>query len=81
MFSCEFFEIFKNTLFTEHLRTTASAVYRVCVENRLILEPKYSSNGKECKVTSLNYINNFPFLRLCLKLVQGFIKFTKAMSL
>ena len=39
MFSCEFFEIFKNTLFTEHLRTTASAVYRVYVENRLILEP------------------------------------------
>ena len=63
MFSCEFFEIFKNTLFTEHLRT------------------EYSSKGKECKVTSLNYINNFPFLRLCLKLVQGFIKFTKAMSL
>ena len=39
MFSCEFFEIFKNTLFTEHLRTAASAVYRVYVENRLILEP------------------------------------------
>ena len=24
MFSCEFFEIFKNTFFTEHLQTTAS---------------------------------------------------------
>ena len=23
VFSCEFFEIFKNTYFTEHLRTTA----------------------------------------------------------
>ena len=26
VFSCEFYEIFKNTLFTEHLRTTASVV-------------------------------------------------------
>ena len=24
MFSCDFFEIFKNTFFTEHLQTTAS---------------------------------------------------------
>ena len=24
VFSCEFYEIFKNTFFTEHLRTTAS---------------------------------------------------------
>ena len=26
VFSCEFYEIFKNTFFTEHLRTTASAL-------------------------------------------------------
>ena len=29
MFSCKFCEIFNNTLFTEHLRTTASAIYQV----------------------------------------------------
>ena len=29
MFSCEFCEIFKNTFFTEHLRTTASVVRNV----------------------------------------------------
>ena len=26
VFSCEFYEIFKNTFFTEHVRTTASAL-------------------------------------------------------
>ena len=28
VFSCEFCEIFKNTLFTEHLRVTASGSYK-----------------------------------------------------
>ena len=27
MFYCEFYEVFKNTFFTEHLWTTASVVY------------------------------------------------------
>ena len=30
VFSCEFCEIFKNTFFTEHLRTTASALSAKC---------------------------------------------------
>ena len=29
LFSCEFCEISKNTLFTEHLRTTASIFYKI----------------------------------------------------
>ena len=37
MFSCEFCEIFKNTFFMEHLRTTAS-YYWMPLFNQLYLE-------------------------------------------
>ena len=30
MFTCEFWEIFKNTYFIEHLRKTTSDIYDVC---------------------------------------------------
>ena len=37
VFSCEFCEIFKNTFFTEHLRTTASVSISELFENDLHL--------------------------------------------
>ena len=35
MFSCKFGEIFKNTLFTEHLRASASAIWLKFITERL----------------------------------------------
>ena len=37
MFSCEFFEIFKNTFFTEHLQTTAFEI-EVHTADQLIIQ-------------------------------------------
>ena len=36
VFSCEFYEIFKNTFFTEHLRMTASEWYWIAIISALL---------------------------------------------
>ena len=61
VFSCEFCEIFKNTFFTEYLRTTASrmAATNYCLNYiksrtseglRKISDPKRNSRKRNCKV-------------------------------
>ena len=35
MFSCEFYEIFKNTFITEHIRATASGLVKPCLNSDL----------------------------------------------
>ena len=42
MFSIEFCEIFKNTLFTEHIRTTTSfTCFITCLSKNLVLKYSY----------------------------------------
>ena len=36
MFSCEFYKIFKNTLFTEHLRETATGPVTIYYESHIV---------------------------------------------
>ena len=49
MFSCKFFEIFKNTFFTEHLRVTASGFSFVWVERvPFYLLPGVGSKDGQC---------------------------------
>ena len=54
VFSCEFYEIFKNTFFTEHLRTTASDdIYAL-----LLLLTEAATRGVLCKKVFLEISQN-----------------------
>ena len=46
MFSCEFYEIFMNTFFTEHLRTTASVGVNLVKTNLKELYYSYVAENK-----------------------------------
>ena len=57
MLSCEFCEISKNTLFTEHLRATASRlIYLSFVRALLIFIQRQRYYGKPQKTASVNHV-------------------------
>ena len=45
VFSCEFYEIFKSTFFTERLRATASGLVQPCLNSDLVFISKTSGTA------------------------------------
>ena len=69
VFSCEFYEIFKNTFFTEHLRTIASGT-----ENLSEVFQKTNCKSLTCNFTA-NDLKHVSFLFLFMKgLIQSVFK-------
>ena len=57
MFSCELCDIFKNTFFTEHLRTTASEPFSIVLK---IVDLLYGVMAPKSAIASQNFYYKVP---------------------
>ena len=58
VFSCEFYGIFKNTFFTEHLQTTASVLVKPCLNSDLYFISKTSRTALLVRIVSYKPLPN-----------------------